>query len=82
MLEIKSISKSFKTKKFLSNIDLTILDGTVLGLVGINGTDKSTLLRLISGKYKADFGTSGSSYENVYVRSAMSFSFLTNPFIH
>lgn len=53
MIEIKGLSHSFGTKEVLKNIDLTIPDGTVMGLVGINGAGKSTLLRLISGVYDA-----------------------------
>lgn len=51
MIEIKGLTHSFGTKLVLNNIELTIPDGTVLGLVGINGAGKSTLLRLLSGVY-------------------------------
>ena len=51
MIQIKQLSKSFSTKKVLENVNLTINDGTIMGLVGINGAGKSTLLRLISGVY-------------------------------
>ena len=56
MIEIKNLCKSFNDKEVLNNINLTIEDGKVFGLVGINGAGKSTLLRLISGIYKADSG--------------------------
>ncbi|MBR6784113.1 MAG: ABC transporter ATP-binding protein [Clostridia bacterium] len=51
MIEIKSLSHSFGKKLVLDNIDLTVPDGTVLGIVGINGAGKSTLLRLLAGVY-------------------------------
>ena len=51
MIEIKGLTHSFGTKLVLNNIELTIPDGTVLGIVGINGAGKSTLLRLLSGVY-------------------------------
>ena len=56
MIQIKQLSKSFSTKKVLENVNLTIKDGTIMGLVGINGAGKSTLLRLISGVYKQEKG--------------------------
>lgn len=56
MIEIRNLCKSFKDKEVLRNLNLTIKDGEVFGLVGINGAGKSTLLRLISGIYKADSG--------------------------
>lgn len=51
MIEIKGLSHSFGTKLVLNNINLTVPDGTVLGIVGINGAGKSTLLRLLAGIY-------------------------------
>ena len=56
MIEIRNLCKSFKDKEVLKNLNVTIKDGEVFGLVGINGAGKSTLLRLISGIYKADSG--------------------------
>ena len=56
MIEIRNLCKSFKEKEVLRNLNVTIKDGEVFGLVGINGAGKSTLLRLISGIYKADSG--------------------------
>ncbi len=54
MIEIKGLSHSFGSKKVLDNIELTIPEGTVLGIVGINGAGKSTLLRLLSGVYDSN----------------------------
>lgn len=54
MIEIKGLSHSFGSKIVLDNIDLTIPEGTILGIVGINGAGKSTLLRLLSGVYDSN----------------------------
>ena len=49
MIEISGLSHGFGKKVVLDNIDLSIPDNTIVGLVGINGAGKSTLLRLLSG---------------------------------
>ena len=56
MIEIRGISKSFKEHQVLKDINLTIHDKQILGLIGINGAGKSTLLRVISGIYSAEDG--------------------------
>lgn len=66
MIEIKEVCKSFKDKEVLKNINLTIPEGKVFGLVGINGAGKSTLLRLISGVYKTTSGEILIDGQNVY----------------
>ena len=52
MIELKHISKVFPTAdgelKALSDIDLTIQDGDVFGIVGMSGAGKSTLVRCIN----------------------------------
>ena len=56
MIEVKKLSHRLGEKIVLNNVDITIPDNTIVGLVGINGAGKSTLLRLLSGVYNADFG--------------------------
>ena len=56
MIKVKDLSHSLGGKVILENINLTVEDGTIMGLVGINGAGKSTLLRLLSGVYIADKG--------------------------
>ncbi len=51
MIEIKNVYHSFGEKIVLENVNLTIKEGSIMGLVGINGAGKSTLLRIISGVY-------------------------------
>ena len=47
MIEIKDLRKSFKKLKVLEGINLTINDGSVVGIIGSSGSGKSTLLRCI-----------------------------------
>ena len=57
MIEIKGLTHGFGKKIVLDNIDLTVPDHTIMGLVGINGAGKSTFLRLLSGVYLPDSGS-------------------------
>ena len=56
LLSAENISKSYSEKKLLYNINLGINDGDKIGLIGINGTGKSTLLKIIAGVEIADEG--------------------------
>lgn len=58
MLELQGISKTFGSKTALKDIDLTLHDGRIFGLLGTNGAGKSTLLRAASGILKPDSGCS------------------------
>jgi ABC-type multidrug transport system ATPase subunit len=53
-LHVDSITKSFDEKKFLKNIYISCETGKVVGLLGRNGTGKSTLLKIIFGIVKGD----------------------------
>lgn len=57
MIRIKDLSHNLGGTRVLSDVNLSIPDGTIMGLVGINGAGKSTLLRLLSGVYLPDEGS-------------------------
>jgi len=56
MLEIKGVEKRFGGLVAVSNIDMTINKGEIVGLVGPNGAGKTTLLNVIAGIYRPDKG--------------------------
>lgn len=56
MIEIKNLSHSIGNTVILENVNLTVDDGSVVGIVGINGAGKSTLLRNIAGVYTPTLG--------------------------
>ncbi len=49
LLEMRNISKDFFGNQVLSDINLTLKEGEVIGLVGENGAGKSTLMRILFG---------------------------------
>jgi len=56
-LRLENIEKSFGSIKALKNINLEIVGGKTVSLLGINGTGKTTLLRIIAGLEKQDKGS-------------------------
>ena len=56
MIEIRGITHGFGEKTVLEGVNLTVNEGSVMGLVGINGAGKSTLLRICSGVYTPNTG--------------------------
>ena len=65
MIEIKGLRKSYGTKPVLENVNLTVPDASVFGLVGINGAGKTTLLRLLADVLRPDEGTVEYDGENI-----------------
>ncbi len=57
VIEIKNMSKSFKRNKVLNDINISIEKGSVCGFVGLNGSGKTLLMKVIAGFLKPDCGT-------------------------
>jgi branched-chain amino acid transport system permease protein len=49
LLEIKGLSKSFGGIHAVRNIDLTVMPGTIVGIIGPNGSGKTTFFNLVTG---------------------------------
>ena len=56
MIGAKQLCKSFGKKEVLKDMNCTIKNGSIYGLIGANGAGKSTFLRLISGVYYPQSG--------------------------
>lgn len=56
VLETKNLSKKFDDKNLFSNINMKIYRGDRIGIIGKNGTGKSTLLKIINNIEKATSG--------------------------
>jgi ATP-binding cassette subfamily F protein 3 len=63
MLSISNLNFYFGSRALYEGASLHIKPKTKIGLIGANGTGKSTLLRLISGEYTPDGGTISKSGE-------------------
>ena len=57
LLECKNVYKKFGNKEVLKNINLKIPRGKIIGLLGKNGTGKSTLIKLINDLLTIDSGS-------------------------
>lgn len=57
LLEMHGIAKSFGAVKACRDINLTVGQGDILGLLGENGAGKTTLMNILFGTYAADAGT-------------------------
>lgn len=56
LLVLSHVSKSFGARKALNDISLTIVEGEILGLLGVNGAGKTTLSSIIASLIPATAG--------------------------
>ena len=56
MIQINGLSLQYGDKHLFKNISARLNDGDRVGLVGVNGTGKSTLLKMMAGEIETDFG--------------------------
>ncbi len=49
LIQLKGVSKEYRTNKVLEDINITIQEGDIFGIIGQSGSGKSTLLNLIAG---------------------------------
>lgn len=58
LLEIRGLEKSFPGVRALQGVDFTVRAGEIHALMGENGAGKSTLIKVLTGVYDRDAGTS------------------------
>ena len=68
-LELKNISKSFGSIVANKNVDLTVMHGEILAILGENGCGKTTLMNMIAGIYFPDSGEIFVNGQEVVIRS-------------
>jgi branched-chain amino acid transport system ATP-binding protein len=55
-LEVKNLSKSFGGLKAVNNVSFNIKEGEIVGIIGPNGSGKTTIFNVITGFYRPDDG--------------------------
>ncbi len=66
MIEVKNITKKFGDFTAIEDINFTVEESSIYGLVGYNGAGKTTLLKVCAGIYKPEGGAVFIDNENVF----------------
>ena len=66
MIEVASVVKSFDGFTALHDVTMTVKQGSIYGLIGTNGSGKTTMLNLLAGVTEQDSGTISFNGEPVY----------------
>ena len=56
LLTIEHLTKAYTERKLFDDTDFSIQEGDKIGIIGINGTGKSTLLKILAGQEEPDAG--------------------------
>ena len=72
MLEINNLNKSFDFNYILHDINLNVSENEIVQISGINGSGKSTFLKIISGILKPESGTISIINKNLLSRDCQS----------
>lgn len=57
LLQFTNVTKTYGTKQALSNVNFTLEHGKIVGLLGPNGSGKTTIMKLINGLIQPTSGT-------------------------
>ena len=57
ILSIEKLTKAYTETPLFDNADFFLQEGEKVGVIGVNGTGKSTLLKIIAGVEEPDSGT-------------------------
>lgn len=80
LLTIDKVTKGYTDKVLFKEISLGIQEGDKIGVIGVNGTGKSTLLKIIAGIEEADEGevATGRNIKVEYLAQQPEFDFAKN----
>jgi len=57
LLELKNLCVNFGKLQAVTNLDMTVNEGEIIGLIGPNGAGKTTVFNVITGNYRATSGS-------------------------
>ena len=57
LVTAKNLAKTLGDKTLFKGVDITLTPGSCLGIVGANGTGKTTLMKILAGQIQQDLGT-------------------------
>ncbi len=57
VVSLQNVEKSYGTRLLFKDVNLTLTDSERVGLIGVNGTGKSTFLQMVAGLGEPDKGT-------------------------
>lgn len=75
-IEIKSLSKNYKSHKVIKNMNVAFPGGKIIGILGPNGSGKSTLIKMLAGVLQPTTGQILIDGEPVGVKSKAMVSYL------
>ncbi|MBM7568488.1 ABC-2 type transport system ATP-binding protein [Paenibacillus sacheonensis] len=78
MIELTNVSKTYKKRSVIANISFTVPLGKIIGIVGENGSGKSTILKMIAGLLQPTTGTVTVNGENAHRRISKHVSYLSD----
>lgn len=76
ILEIKNINKSFDDKKIIDDVSFSIEQGKIVGLLGKNGSGKTTILKMINDLLTIDSGEILVCGEKIGIKTKSMISYL------
>lgn len=82
VLEVAGLNKSFGGVAAIAEVDISVVAGSIHGLVGANGAGKSTLIRCLAGLIQPDKGSIALDGTPVQIRRPQEASDLGLSFIH
>ncbi|MFZ4453264.1 ABC transporter ATP-binding protein [Salibacterium aidingense] len=66
MIQVRNLTKTFEKEIAVENLNLTVQQGSIYGLLGSNGAGKTTLLKILAGIYRPDHGSVHINEQPIY----------------
>ncbi|MGY4690667.1 ABC transporter ATP-binding protein [Salibacterium sp. K-3] len=66
MIDVQNLTKTFENETAVHDLNLSVKQGSIYGLLGSNGAGKTTLLKMLAGIYRQDEGNVHIKGEPVY----------------